>query len=1139
MPAPTHTFTFKAIAADQTETDFEVLAFEGEEQISQPFEYRLTLKHPDALTDFAKVVNQSAELVMNQTFGDSGSSTTTVKGIVARFRAKQKFVVPDGPDYVTYEALLVPKMWRLGLFHQSRIFQGRTVEQIIKAVFAQEVSDGVAALNPGSSNSDSSNDDYEIKLSGTYEPRDFCVQYRESDLAFIHRLMEHEGIYYFFDGGKLVITDDKTQVENESATSPNVVDFSEGTGGPTLMDDVIYRFHYDERIVPQGVKMRDYDYETYASTHSPEPTFVGGAKTAEGAYARVGTHYEHGMFSEKRHFDPFKKSDDPDLYSAYCDAEVKRTQRVQRIADVRAQELEAQRVSGWGESNVLRLRAGHVFDFDGEYPFPTTLSTRGFLVTQVQHQYLPLGTVGDSPSVYRNTFSSLPESMQYRPPRITPVPRVPGVMTAKVVAEPEPVAPTPPDPNAYDYVIQQVVYEHERKEYEKALEKYRACEPFEGPVDKEGKYRLEIPFDAADQPSPSKRVRLAQPHAGSDYGFHFPNRPDTEMVFACVDGDPDRPLGLSMVANPWTHSPVPTTARGLRTQNPWTGALEDKTITYDEYKNVIRSARGHQIVMDDNDGASNVGITLQTGSRINEDSVSNVDVYWKTRIEMGGYRVKSGIEQVIDGFTEAFGWLKNLVLRDLPDMAGMLMGMAASHVESGNYGEDTFGNTTPVGIDMKTDQAINIKGLKGVNITSPNLFGMFSSNFVGDSETQKNNQHAVESIAKGIKKILWQEVANETVNDFLEVKKRRESYETENSKPWSPHVMEGFKVRENFYKLRIKAFVNTILNRTGVNVFSAGELKMASLNSATMVAGDEGMLLKSFGSIEQKANTGVDIKTDQGISIKATGRPFEGKGIVKVIKGWTDSLKTKSPLVAVPLRLALDLISGTDSFSTKKIKDFGIDIHNESGAIHLHTGGEDGDAEKGAGDIMLNAHGTGNVKAFANDGHVHLWSGDKGVLMEMGSRENLTGAHAIAELPDAGANTAKARIFMDKDILAGFSAKKVYLNVGQNHTDASKANITMEDNKVVIKCGKASIEMDGNTGDIKINGKNITIDGQSNMGDVNIKGKAVTTDAKMKNTIKGMEVELSAKVKGEFKSTMLAFKATGVNELKGTLTKVG
>ena len=67
-----------------------------------------------------------------------------------------------------------------------------------------------------------------------------------------------------------------------------------------------------------------------------------------------------------------------------------------------------------------------------------------------------------------------------------------------------------------------------------------------------------MPFDLADSDKggASKPIRLAQPYSGADYGMHFPVHADAEMVFACVDGNIDRPLGLATVPNPSQGSPV-------------------------------------------------------------------------------------------------------------------------------------------------------------------------------------------------------------------------------------------------------------------------------------------------------------------------------------------------------------------------------------------------------------------------------------------------------------------------------------------------------------------------------------------------------------------------------------------------------
>jgi hypothetical protein len=493
---------------------------------------------------------------------------------------------------------------------------------------------------------------------------------------------------------------------------------------------------------------------------------------------------------------------------------------------------------------------------------------------------------------------------------------------------------------------------------------------------------------------------------------------------------------------------------------------------------------------------------------------------------MGGYRIKSALEQGIDGMTEALGWLKNLLLRDLPEMAGMLLGMAASHVESGNYGEDTFGATTPVGIDMKTDQAVNIKGIKGVNITSPNFFGMFSTNFVGDSKTQKEGQHVAESVAKGIIKTVWQEVATDTVNDFIDVKERVKDYDKDYP-DYNKHALEGFRVRENFFKARVKAWVNILLNRTGVNISSAGELKMASMSGTTVVAGDNGMLLKSFGSISQKANRGIDINTQQGISIKTNGKPFEGKGLVSKIKEFTSKLGPPGRVVS---HFLIDPWAGIDSVSTKKIEDYVIDIHNEHSSVLIHTGAKGGE---GDGNVMTHAHGNGNVKHFADKGDVHLWSGkaggESGIVLEVGKREKADG---VSELPNS-----KVESRMRQDGKNTHIYSKEYIQIGTDNVANPDPAISLyKKDFILLKCGDSSIKLEKN-GTITITGKAIEI--ESTQDDVKIdSAKNVATTAAMKSTMKGKQVEISGDATAEVKTKKLDMSGQ-MTTLGGSMIKIG
>ena len=92
-----------------------------------------------------------------------------------------------------------PGCWFLKLFSNCRIFQNKTVPDIIQKVFA-----------------DRGYTDYDFRLTGSYDPREYCVQYRETDFNFVSRLMEDEGIFYFFeqteDKHQLVLADAKSAI---------------------------------------------------------------------------------------------------------------------------------------------------------------------------------------------------------------------------------------------------------------------------------------------------------------------------------------------------------------------------------------------------------------------------------------------------------------------------------------------------------------------------------------------------------------------------------------------------------------------------------------------------------------------------------------------------------------------------------------------------------------------------------------------------------------------------------------------------------------------------------------------------------------------------------------------------------------
>src|SRR6185503_2572938 len=150
-----------------------VARFEATEAISALFEVELMLTSEEKDIAFSDVIGQPALLTLET----DGSAPRHIHGMVSRFRHAE-----DGKKRSVYHATLVPKLWRLRHRHDSRIFQAKTVPDILQEVLK---GGGVTDVN--------------LALTGSYSPREYCVSARESDLAFVSRLMEEEGIYYFFE----------------------------------------------------------------------------------------------------------------------------------------------------------------------------------------------------------------------------------------------------------------------------------------------------------------------------------------------------------------------------------------------------------------------------------------------------------------------------------------------------------------------------------------------------------------------------------------------------------------------------------------------------------------------------------------------------------------------------------------------------------------------------------------------------------------------------------------------------------------------------------------------------------------------------------------------------------------------------
>ncbi len=469
-----------------------VVDFTGEEAISQPFRFVITLVSTDPDIPFEDVVNEKASLLMAR-----GDEVAPIHGIVTDFQQGRMVSMTLGDRYL-YRAVLVPRLQRLAYSHQSRIFQNLTVQEIVTKVLQEHGLSG---------------SDVAFKLQGSYSPREYCTQYKETDLDFVQRLLEYEGIRYYFEHDDsretLVITDDPAA--SPAIAGDSTLLFHVGGGlAAAETAETVREFMTRQQVVTGRVVLKDYNYRTPGALLQSESQLNSDMP---------GVYYDYGIHA-------------------------KDAGEVERLTKVRNEEIECQREVMSGAGDCLRFRAGSTFTLKAHY---RDAVNQDYVLTAVHHagrqpDASPFITGDADVPEYTNSFTCLPTSAPYRPPRLTPEPKLPGVMTALV------------ESGGGDYAY----------------------------LDDQGRYRLKMPFDLSDATdgAASKAIRLAQPYTGPNYGQHFPVHKGAEMVFACVDGHVDRPLGLATVSNPSQASPVTSANAAQNVFRSW----GDSEITLDDTK---------------------------------------------------------------------------------------------------------------------------------------------------------------------------------------------------------------------------------------------------------------------------------------------------------------------------------------------------------------------------------------------------------------------------------------------------------------------------------------------------------------------------------------------------------------------------
>jgi type VI secretion system secreted protein VgrG len=466
--------------------------FTGHEALSQLFSFHLTvLAKPKTKIEFEKLIY--GPVSFGTLGGFLGAGDRHFSGVAVH--------VAQGAtldDFTHYEITVVPEVIAKTKLIRNRIYQHYSVPEILEMIF--------------------SGYDVEFQIVGKFEKRNYCTQYQESDFDFASRLMEEEGIYYYFKFPKRGIH--KMVIAN---TPPSHDDLP---GGKTsVLFDPVHGGHRDEERIDHWHKAQTwtsggylvYDHHFQLPGRNlwafqpvmQSPVSVGNVNHQLNLHNMGENIYEFpGRYAYR--FDGINKTggEQPEeLQKIFTDNK--------RTAGIRMEQTEALALLISGTGNHRMFTAGHKFEL-----MRGTTADGKYVILSVSHEAsegsFRSGKFHHSPS-YRNAFTCLPSTLPYRPQRTRALPRIAGPVSGVVVGP----------------------------EGEEIF------------TDKYGRVKVQMHWDMQDwinqgvtNHDASCWMQVATPWAGQNWGsIHIP-RIGQEVLVSFFEGDPDHPVVMGSVYNP-------------------------------------------------------------------------------------------------------------------------------------------------------------------------------------------------------------------------------------------------------------------------------------------------------------------------------------------------------------------------------------------------------------------------------------------------------------------------------------------------------------------------------------------------------------------------------------------------------------
>jgi len=398
-----------------------------------------------------------------------------------------------------YHVTLRPWLWMLNFISDCRVFNKKSALDIVKSIFSKYA---VADFDLGA------------VMASDYPPYEYLVQYRETDFNLVCRLLQHEGIYFFFSHGAQNHTLTLADGPGAHSTSPGyeIIPYRPPTTNAKQMEAHFDRCSFGQGILAKSYRHTDYDFQKANRGPANAALLSFGNSLEQEELYRFGETFEY-----------------PGQYLTYDRGKV--------LASVRLDEAYAPSQMIEADGNPLGLGIGDVFTLPNP---PWDNQSAKFMVVSAHYDLrVPdqRSTAGeDSEQPYHAHYTLIPDQAQYRPRRTAKKPIVHGPQTAVVVGQVKTAYPDPEEIETDSYGRVRVRFHWERIGDQHP--DIRGKKAAGGQQD-----------EFSQEESDTCYVRVAQAWAGNRWGSMFIPRIGQEVVVEFLEGDPDRPLITGSVYN--------------------------------------------------------------------------------------------------------------------------------------------------------------------------------------------------------------------------------------------------------------------------------------------------------------------------------------------------------------------------------------------------------------------------------------------------------------------------------------------------------------------------------------------------------------------------------------------------------------